>query len=271
VKLFELKRAIARSGCLAFLLAAGCALAATGGPNADGPGRDAHAWQDIESRIQYGYFTEDSHLLSNLQQQLAGADAADKLAGYYSAFLAYRLAQLSVRGGPGGGKNPPTEADKTQARELAGRCVASLDPVLAADKDFAEGLALQAACLGMTAEVGFWRSPMSGVRSGSEFKRALQLAPGNPRVLLLQAFSDAGHGNGDRAIEALRKALDSFEAERRDVGHVPAWGAAEAWELMGCIYLRRGEAVAARDALERSLLLAPGYLEARRLLLQITS
>jgi hypothetical protein len=112
---------------------------------------------------------------------------------------------------------------------------------------------------------------MSGVRSGSQLKRALQLAPGNPRVLLLQAAADSGRGNCDKALQELQQAISGFEVEQRQVDRVPAWGAAEAYELMARIHLRRGEAVAARDALERSLLLAPGYRAARRLLLQITS
>jgi hypothetical protein len=268
VKLSKRTRAIAPSGCLAVLLAAGSALAATGSQSTELPGQDSRAWQDIESRIQYGYFTEDAHLLSSLQQQLAGADATDRLAAYYSAFLAYRLTQLSVR--VAGTKDRPAEVERGQARELAARCVASLEPVLAAQKDFAEGLALQAACLSMGAG-SFWRAPISGVRSGSELKRALQLAPGNPRVLLLQAATDAGRGNDDKAAQELRQAIAGFETERREIGRVPTWGAAEAWELMAGIQLRHGDAVAARDALERALLLAPGYREARRLLLQITS
>jgi hypothetical protein len=271
VKLFERTRAIARSGCLVLIASASCAFAVTGGQGADLPGRDSRSWQDIESRIQYGYFTEDSRLLASLQQQLALADGADRLAAYYSALLAYRLTQLSVRSASGAKQAPAPEPDKGQARELLGRCLASLAPVLAVEKDFAEGLALQAACLAMSAEIDFWHAPMSWLRGGSALKRALQLAPANPRVLLLQAAADSGRSNGEKAIQELRRAIAGFEVERREVGRVPGWGAAEAYELMARIYLRRGEAVAARDALERSLLLAPGYLAARRLLLQITS
>ena len=264
MKLLERKKAIVRSGCIVMLASVSCAVAATSEERFEGdPG-----WHDIEGRIQYYYFTEDSHGLSGLQQQLSGI-SKDKLNGYYSALLAYRLTQLTVRTdlGPGTAAEP----GKSQVREFLWRCVTSLDPVLAAQKDFAEGLALQGACLGMTAELhSFWHGHISGARSESQLKRALQIAPHNPRVLLLEAMADSGR-DGDKAIGELKQAITRFEAERQEVEALPGWGAAEAYELMARIYLRRGDALAARDALERSLLLAPSYAQARRLLLQITS
>lgn len=266
MKLFKRTRAIARNGCLVLLATTACALAGTAG-------HDPHvwrerSWQDIESRIQYGYFTEDSRALRNLSQQLSGERSEDTLRSYYNALLAYRLTQLAVQ--ERGAAKGTHEPDKARARELLGRCVESLDQVLAVNKDFVEGIALQAACLGMAGDIDFWRGPINGVRSSAQLKRALQLAPGNPRVLLLQALVDASRSE-DKAISELKKALTAFEAERRESSHVPSWGAPEAYVLMARLYLRRGDAVSARDALERSLLLAPDFAQARRLLLHITS
>jgi tetratricopeptide (TPR) repeat protein len=271
VKPFEpTKRAIVRNGLLGLIAAAGCAFA---GALDHGPRhRVERSWQDIESRIQYGYFTEDARALNSLRQQLPGA-AEDKLRAYYGALLAYRLTQVLVRpqdsGQPG---QAVADSAKGQGRELLDRCVAALDPVLAADREFAEGFALQAACLGLAADLDmWWRALVTGVRSGSQLRRAVQLAPGNPRVLLLQAASDSGRAGGDKALAELKRAIAAFEAERGESAHLPAWGAPEAYVLEARIYLKRGDAVRARDSLERALLLAPDYAQARRLLLRITS
>jgi len=52
---------------------------------------------------------------------------------------------------------------------------------------------------------------------------------------------------------------------------VPGWGAAEGYTWLGRCYLDSGDALAARDALERALLIAPEFGRARRLLASITS
>jgi hypothetical protein len=258
-----------RAIVLALLLAAGCALAdaaAQHDPRTD----HGRAWQDIESRIQYGYFTENSRALIDLRESLTTADAQDKLRSYYAALLAYRLTQLSMHPASGGAR--PPAPDKSRARELLEGCVASLDHALQIDSDFAEALALKSACLGMASELEPWRLPFTGLRGGTQIKKALQLAPDNPRVLLLQAIVDYDRGDtGEKPLGELKKAIAAFEAERRDIEHVPGWGAADAYLLLARVYLKRGDAVAARDALERSLLLAPDFVQARRLLLSITS
>src|SRR5271156_6583271 len=41
------------------------------------------AWRDIESRIQYGYYTEDAAALRHLAESLASDESHDKLHGYY--------------------------------------------------------------------------------------------------------------------------------------------------------------------------------------------
>src|SRR6266702_1349291 len=52
-------------------------------------------WLDIESRIQYGYFTEDTRSLHNLVEPLGSNDSHDRLKSYYAGLLAYRLTLLA--------------------------------------------------------------------------------------------------------------------------------------------------------------------------------
>src|SRR3974390_3119086 len=59
------------------VLAAALVIAATGAR------ADEVVWRDIESRIQYGYYTEDGASLRKLDELIAAGDAHDKLRGYY--------------------------------------------------------------------------------------------------------------------------------------------------------------------------------------------
>ena len=82
-----------RSGprqCLLPVVAAVLTLAVTAARADDG------AWRDIESRIQYGYYTEDTAALRKLEELVAAGDARDKLRGYYGGLLDWRRAQLAA-------------------------------------------------------------------------------------------------------------------------------------------------------------------------------
>jgi tetratricopeptide (TPR) repeat protein len=151
------------------------------------------------------------------------------------------------------------------------RCVSSLDHALDAQKDFADALALQSACL---ADLASWRAPFAAPKSASQLRKALQLGPKNPRVLLLDALNDYQHpksAGGAPSCEKFKNTAAVFETERANVDQVPGWGAAEAYTWLGRCYLDNGDAVSARDALERALLIAPEFGQAKRLLSSITS
>ena len=55
------------------------------------------SWRDVESRIQYAYYTEDAGALRNLGSAIAADASHDTLHGYYAALLAWRLALLTQR------------------------------------------------------------------------------------------------------------------------------------------------------------------------------
>jgi hypothetical protein len=229
---------------------------------------DDVAWRDIESRIQYGYYTEDTAALRKLEELIAAGDARDKLRGYYGGLLDWRRAQLAAAA--------TAAAERGSAARYAEHCVSEVDSALALEGDFAEALALRAACLTTPQEIGGGFAPLAGHRGRKDLERARQLAARNPRVLLIDATSDyelspAQGGNKERALGKLRQTVAAFEAERSDTDRLPGWGAAEAWLLFARDLLDHGDAVGARDALEHALLIAPEFAQARRLMTKITS
>jgi hypothetical protein len=251
-----------RAGCCALGAAAALVTVCLGAPRAE------TSWRDIETRIQYGYYTEDAGALRSLEGTVAADESHDKLHGYYAGLLAWRLAQLAAQS--------PSAAPGASAAQLAQRCVSEADAALAVQGDFAEALALRAACLVTAVDANGSQTSRAAQRARRDIGRALQLAARNPRVLLLDAMSDYQlaprlGGNKERALVKLRQAVAAFELERADTEHLPGWGAAEAYLLLARDLLDHGEPVAARDALEHALLLAPEFAPARRLMAQITS
>jgi tetratricopeptide (TPR) repeat protein len=226
----------------------------------------AHAadfdWMDVEARIQYGFYTEDARAIGDIVASLSGAEGAageeNALQHYYIGLANYRLATIVA------------EKDKTRAREAAARCVSRLDEAVRGKSNFAEGMALQSACLRTLGNLTPWK-PLAAPKSTGQMEKAAKLAPKDPRVLLLQALQDDEGGRiGAEAIGKLKKAAAAFEAERQGVERTPGWGAAEVYVYLGRGYLQQGDVLAARDALERALLIAPDFAMARRLMKKIT-
>ena len=246
---------LVKTVCVGF----GCALLSLAVHGAEKPN-----WPDIESRIQYGYYTEDVRALDNVMELLGPSDPDSAFRRYYVGLANYRLTQLTFA------------RDKSRAKETADACVDNLDQAVKLQKDSAEALALESACLELLAGLQAWRAPFAASKSGSLIEKARHLASRNPRVLLLDGVSvferpKATPADKDHALQLLKQATAAFEAERRETEHVPGWGGAEAYVYLAKCQLDRGAALEARDALERALLIAPEFAEARRLMKKITS
>jgi tetratricopeptide (TPR) repeat protein len=221
-------------------------------------------WLDVESRIQYGYYTEDARSLGSVMELLAPSDVADALKSYYAGLANYRLTQLTAA------------HDTGHAKSAAEACVSNLDKAIQSRADFADALALQSACLDRLSVLEAWRTPFAASKSGSQIEKARHLAPQNPRVLLLDAVEQyerpkSSAADREHALSVFKAAAAAFEAERKDTDHVPGWGAAEVYVYLAKCYLDRGSALEARDALERALLIAPEFAEARRLMAKFTT
>src|SRR4051812_11422431 len=113
-----------------------CALLTLAAQGAEKPN-----WLDIESRIQYGYYTEDVRALRNVMELLGPSDSDSASRRYYAALANYRLSQLAFA------------SDKSRAKETADACVDNLDQAAKLQRDSAEPLALESACLELLASL----------------------------------------------------------------------------------------------------------------------
>ncbi|HEX5462094.1 MAG TPA: hypothetical protein VFX20_19160 [Steroidobacteraceae bacterium] len=236
-------------------------------------------WRQVETRIESGYFEQDAAGLASLATTLASGDHSaagnakndpkkddpkdEEWRSYYSALLAYRLALLA-------------KSDESRAWPHTQRCVQALNHALALDTVSAEALALQSACLALQSRLDPWRSPFAAPLSRSRIAKALKLAPDNPRVLLLGARAACDRpplfgGDSRQGFELLQRAVSAFERQHAHVRRLPGWGAADAFTDLAHDYLTQGDAVAARNVLERALLVAPHFAEARQLMAEIVS
>jgi tetratricopeptide (TPR) repeat protein len=114
-----------------------------------------------------------------------------------------------------------------------------------------------------------------GGRIGSRIEEAVKLEPRNPRVRLVEALAQFERAGKDEtakaaAVNRLRDVTQMFEAARAAASSTPEWGAAEAYAFLGRALYDLRDVVGAREALERSLLIAPDYAFPRKLMGQIT-
>ncbi|MGB6485264.1 MAG: hypothetical protein WBE91_00045 [Steroidobacteraceae bacterium] len=252
---------------LVALLAGAPAIAAQAAP-AGAAAASAH-WASIERRIESGYFQQDVAGLTGVAAALSpGGGAASDGKGaewrnYYAALAAYRLALLA-------------RSDETRAWPYAQQCIDRLNRVLVVDTGSAEALALQSACLALQSNLDPWRSPLAAPLSRARSDKALRLAPDNPRVLLLDALATRERprffgGDNQQAYQLMLHSVSAFERPGAPAAGLPAWGAADAFTYLAQDYLTRGRALAARNVLERALLVAPDFTQAKRLMAEIIS
>jgi hypothetical protein len=224
---------------------------------------------DLAARLQFHYYAGDARGLrqdldSLLRLQSVATDAP--LRDYYLAYGYMALFKTAA------------SSDRSESRKAASECVKHAEQVLNQSRPRAGGAereridalhgelwAIKATCLGGT---------LLG-SAGKARDAAQSLAPQSPRVRLLAAIVEAERAKSARELDAASRQLYSvaqaFQSARAIERGFPDWGQAEAWAWLGHIQLRRGDRLAAREALESALVLAPDYEWARRLRAQVTS
>lgn len=222
---------------------------------------------DAAARIQYAFFTADPRQLEaalGLLDRLDASGALIAMKEYYAAYGNWKLAQLHVEE-LGRGRAPGA---KSAAGKAAQACVKHGEAAVKADPRLEEAHAIYAVC----ASYGSGLNPLGqpsfgGCARSKALHTAQQLAPDNPRIKLIEAICLGEDAAGSAALfDKLRETLRAFESAPPSRPGRPDWGQAEALVLLGQNYLQHGDALAARDAIERALVLAPDYRKAQELL-----
>jgi hypothetical protein len=244
-------------------------------------GADAGEWSDVEGRIQYAYYTQDTRALQSVLGSLKPkADEGGQVSdtgrrAYFRALVHYRTAQVLTSAAKGPARRAIDDCgdEVDNALRVLPRVPDGVDEAPEHRRHRAEAYALGTACALAGREMS--SIPFTGGRIGSRIDEAVRLEPRNPRVRLVEAlamFERAGKNAEEKAaaLRRLRAVTVMFEEARAQASSTPEWGAAEAYAFLGRALIDERDVVGAREALERSLLIAPEYAFARRLMSQIT-
>lgn len=218
---------------------------------------------DAAARMQYAFYTTDVRALEEVLRLVEGFDVDAGLTATKSYQLAYgnwKLSQLYLD--PVSAERPRPNG-RSLAAKAAQSCVQHARQTTAAQGAMAEAYAIEAACAAFSAAAPFGTG---GCARSKSLRTAQTLAPENPRVKLIEAMCLSGNSADPAAADRWRAVVERFEAAPPSEPGNPDWGHVEALTMLGDAYLRRGDPVAARDALERALVLAPDYKQAQQLL-----
>lgn len=182
-----------------------------------------------------------------------------ELSGYDSAFASYRLAM---------------SANLKQQPELA---EAALDNSMAKLEQLAKELPENAEVKALLAQVYGFKialNPIKGIVYGSKSQKMLdeaeQLAPTNPRVLLVKgigAVNTPPMFGGSKEL-AMQSFTQSINAYKDDVDSNYYWGHSEAYTWRGLLYSQQGDRVKAITNWKLALEINPDYGWAKLLLAQ---
>lgn len=220
-------------------------------------------FDDAAARLQFAFFTGDSRALEEMLGELASFEVDGALVAAKSYQLAYgqwKLAQLL--------SDPQNERVRTAPKSSAGKaaksCVQHARDAIAKDPRMADIYAIEAVC--DTFSPGEAANGSPACTRSKSMRTALTLGGENPRVQFINALCTPDAEGDPGALDRWRAVVAKFEAAPPSQPGKPDWGHAEALTLLGQCYLKRGEMVAARDVLERALVLAPDYRQAQKLL-----
>ncbi len=223
---------------------------------------------DLAGRLQFNFYAADARSLQQAIQEVEKLELdgeLGRLRDYQMAYGQWKLAE-TLRA-----------KDRSAARRAADACIEAANKALEAvpkrgdaprpDAVHAEVMAIQAGCFGLLSDMSLLPG---GSRARKAIEAAMALQPSDPRVLLVNAeFAIAeakSAAQKNSAVQSIAAAVAAFDAQTPLPPDAPDWGYAEALTAMGDVQLQVGNRIAARNALERALVLAPDFSRARKLL-----
>ena len=217
---------------------------------------------DASARAQYAFLTSDVRALEEVLgevSQMSFQANLEALKSYQLAYGYWKAAQLSAQRGP---------SARAAASKAAKACVEHAKAAVRRDTGLAEAFAVQAVC--EDKPFAFQQLDDGECDRNRAMRTALGLAPKNPRVKLVAALC-ARSAQGDAQLNRWRDVVAAFDEAAKPTSAVADWGHAEALTLLAQAQLSAGQTVAARDAIERALVIAPDYNAAQAVLKQIAS
>ena len=191
--------------------------------------------------------TLESIRTSLLQEMKTGTSDALR---YDIAYVGWRMAQLLQ------------VSSKKKAKQLLKESQAYVDDILEGNKDDGEAWALRGSVIGDRI-TGMFSAMFLGPKAGGSLKRAVELAPDNPRVALQRGigwfFTPKTFGGGmENAEGELRRAARLFD-EAPAGGPWPDWGRVDVLVWLGQVLVKTGRYAEARSNYEAALKIEPDY------------
>ena len=224
--------------------------------------QDAHAViMEAKSKLTEGQNQNNSEAILEAQvllERVKNDPVNGTLAHYYLGLSEYRLAGLLPDG-------------KGQLKHID-KCIEHLEMVVEKDDTFEEGFALLGSALGWKSSLKPLRVMFLGPKAVRMVNKAKELAPENPRVVLIEAISDYNTpkmfgGDPERAMNNFQKATSLFENQTPTDPLMPTWGHEEAYAWIGLAFAAKGSTTNARTAYEKALEINPNYAWVKSVLL----
>jgi len=211
---------------------------------------------DLAGQIEYAFYAQERAPLQQAVHALSDAATEESTADrqLWLNYGRWKVAQLQAR---------TDDRVAGEAAELcAGKTWSEKAPVVVQ----AVGHALNAVCAEMLAELRPVRSVLYRHDRKRELQQALTLAPKQPQVQFVAAWIALHDGDIESAYKTLQQAVLLYDAAVNLGDEETDWGQAELFYLLGKVNIERHNALAARNALERALVLAPDYRDAAALI-----
>ena len=173
-------------------------------------------------------------------------------AHYFVGLAGYRLRTL------------PSDLDDDQKENYLDEAINHLKKAIGVKSNFAEAHALLSGCYGMKASGGMFAGMKYGPKSNTQMDKALELAPDNPRVLILDGtglfFTPSMFGGDtEKAITQFQESAKQFGEFTPEDATMPHWGRVEVYAWLGQAYEEDEQYDEAKKAYEKALELDPDY------------
>ncbi|WP_445665635.1 tetratricopeptide repeat protein [Fodinibius sp. AD559] len=182
-----------------------------------------------------------------------------KYAYYYLGYSNYRL------------QNSFPQINEDQQEKYLDEATGMFEKAVEIDREFAEAYAMLGSCYGMKAS-GIFSGMKYGPKSDNAMSKAKELAPANPRIVMLDAIGKLYKpsmfgGSIEGAIEGFKRAAELFEDWQRPNTYAPRWGEAEVYAWLGQGYVKAEKYEEARQAYRKALEVKPGFPWVKNMLL----